>query len=183
MSTGTLYLMYFNKISCAVLSTVRQFVDLFSRSKHTTQFPDASVPCYPFRVLCVPCTDMMRCQLGGLASGGYVVGGMEKREQKARHQQLADKVRSQELSLRALRSDVTNLRRRLRTQAESLAKQKEETEALTRAAEEVCNKYLLRFCFLADFPEDVVDIESNAIGIKCPIFRRRNVYEYIARYG
>ncbi len=58
----------------------------------------------------------------------------EAREQQ---QQLTAKIRSQDSSLRSLRADVTTLRRRLRTQAETLSKQKEENASVRQAAEQV----------------------------------------------
>lgn len=69
-------------------------------------------------------------------SGGTSTGGFG-REDRLQQQQLTAKVRSQDSSLRSLRADVTTLRRRLRTQAETLAKQKEETVVVRQAAEQV----------------------------------------------
>lgn len=70
-------------------------------------------------------------------SGGS--GGGFGREQ--RDQQLTAKIRSQDSSLRSLRADVTTLRRRLRTQAETLAQQKEDNATVRRAAEQVGQRY------------------------------------------
>lgn len=69
---------------------------------------------------------------GGNSGGGGF--GSEAREQQ---QQLTAKIRSQDSSLRSLRADVTTMRRRLRTQAETLSKQKEENAAVRKAAEQV----------------------------------------------
>ncbi|CAN0376937.1 unnamed protein product, partial [Ectocarpus sp. 12 AP-2014] len=55
-----------------------------------------------------------------VASGSW---GSLVREHHEQDRQLAAKVRSQDSSLRSLRADVSTLRRRLRTQAETLAKQ------------------------------------------------------------
>lgn len=70
-------------------------------------------------------------------SGGAASTGGFGREDRIQQQQLTAKVRSQDSSLRSLRADVTTLRRRLRTQAETLAKQKEETVVVRQAAEQV----------------------------------------------
>lgn len=50
---------------------------------------------------------------------------------------LEAKVRSQESWIRSLRADVTMLRQRLRVQAETLGQQREQSEALSLAAEQV----------------------------------------------
>lgn len=61
-------------------------------------------------------------------------------EPKQREQErlLVAKVGAQDSSMRLLRADVTTLRRRLRTQGEVLAKQREENEVVRKAAEQVC---------------------------------------------
>lgn len=69
-----------------------------------------------------------------VGSGSW--GGLA-REHHEQDRQLAAKVRSQDSSLRSLRADVSTLRRRLRTQAETLAKQREENTTVRRAAEQV----------------------------------------------
>ncbi|CAN0287241.1 unnamed protein product, partial [Pylaiella littoralis] len=74
-------------------------------------------------------------QVGG--HGGTSTGGFGREDRLQQQQQLTAKVRSQDSSLRSLRADVTTLRRRLRTQAETLARQKEETVVVRQAAEQV----------------------------------------------
>ncbi|CAN0049782.1 unnamed protein product, partial [Ectocarpus fasciculatus] len=69
-----------------------------------------------------------------VGSGSW--GGLA-REHHEQERQLAAKVRSQDSSLRSLRADVSTLRRRLRNQAETLAKQREENTTVRRAAEQV----------------------------------------------
>ncbi|CAM9304011.1 unnamed protein product [Ectocarpus sp. 4 AP-2014] len=75
-------------------------------------------------------------QVGPRRVGSGSWGGLA-REHHEQDQQLAAKVRSQDSSLRSLRADVSTLRRRLRTQAEALAKQREENTTVRRAAEQV----------------------------------------------
>ncbi|CAM9350410.1 unnamed protein product [Ectocarpus sp. 6 AP-2014] len=75
-------------------------------------------------------------QVGPRRVGSGSWGGLA-REHHEQDRQLAAKVRSQDSSLRSLRADVSTLRRRLRTQAETLAKQREENTTVRRAAEQV----------------------------------------------
>lgn len=80
-----------------------------------------------------PCLFSSNTQLDAWRGGN---GGFEL-EQREQQNELAAKVRSQDLSLRSLRADVTTLRRILNTQAETMAKQKEENEVMRTAAEQV----------------------------------------------
>ncbi|CAB1121433.1 unnamed protein product [Ectocarpus sp. CCAP 1310/34] len=75
-------------------------------------------------------------QVGPRRVGNGSWGGLA-REHHEHDRQLAAKVRSQDSSLRSLRADVSTLRRRLRTQAETLVKQREENTTVRRAAEQV----------------------------------------------
>eukprot|EP00903_Cladosiphon_okamuranus_P007268 g7046.t1 len=105
-------------------------------------------------------------------SGGSVCGfGREQRDQQ---QQLTAKIRSQDSSLRALRADVTTLRKRMTKQAETLAQQKEENATVRRAAEHVACVEAEEIARLA------VDLERAVRAGKVEAAKRRHVEERLA---